>query len=143
MKFEGWEWVAAQEQTLGRRAEARAAYEETWKHVDKNRRVGWGPVVVRVFFEDRADLSRKERRFATDVAAQVMDQVEKNRRQAASSGAAPPASNDDLVSAYTTLAYAHALNRKKSKAVAMLDKALELQPGNVDIEELKQRVEAL
>lgn len=129
--FSGWEQVhdahvylaeearkrENEEARVAHRAKARAAAREATKSCPKERVGAWGKYAAYVHWQDEEDLSDVEKAFAVDAARAAYE--------------AEPASADHA----DMLACALAMAGKVDEARAVLEKALEREPGNASLRE--------
>lgn len=134
IRFQGWNWVADVEAERGRRRDACAAYETAWAHIPENAVWDWGFKLVDVYWGLRDELTDADRAFVREVGETVAARAEALRE-------GDPEATDFLLgmgekefgqyhaSVQDLLARALWLAGDKAGAVAAVQRALELAPG--------------
>ncbi len=128
--FEGWNWIAALENAGGRRERARAAWMEAFPFVSELEITDWADEVVWALWDARQNLTKREQRFALDVAQRAVARA-LTLLEPGTATAPPP--DEELVRyvarMHDALACAWYMNKKRDKAIATLQRSLELDPG--------------
>jgi|GEM_PF-1912153 len=156
--FAGWSWVAEVSAMQEKPEATRAAQVAMWEHVPEASVARTGDKIARGFYEQREELSKKERRFALEVAEAVVASVESwSTSEGCGEGCYCDGCTEGCVGegemlakrelyvarALDTLACAYAMNGKRKDALAAIDRSLTIDPENEHLqarrEELAQR----
>lgn len=130
VRFEGWDLLARIHQGRADQKAMFAAWREGYEHVPDDRLVEFGFQVIDLGWEGREQLTTKDKRMLLKVASGMLERAEVEEQARAEAGV--EAGDEDLVvaDALELVARAEFLNGRKQKALAALDRALELAPTN-------------
>lgn len=128
--FEGWNLVAEIELQRGDRRKAFAAWRQAHTHAGEGRLARLGTIVGNVAWAAPDDLRAFDKRFLLELAQELVEHFEANPVRVVEN--VSPDDQDvvvDLPSALELLARAHHITGRRTKALAALERAMELAPG--------------
>jgi hypothetical protein len=133
--YEGWTWIAGQENGRENPAAARTAYANAWPHVPEWNQIAYANDVAAWFFESREELEKKEAKFALELAEYAAANME-SAGSCMNGGCGEECCGLD-VDKFTafqaryldTLACCLYMNGKRSKAIEAIELAIQYDPN--------------
>ena len=144
VRFEGWNRVANLEAARGDVAAACGAFGKAWKICPEDRVSGWAGEVSAFVIAADGERSKKEAKFALELAKASVEATENLTCEGKDDGCAcDVCTHPETLVAYrmANLARAHRLNGDKRKAVKVAKQCIELDPGG-KYEALLEELEA-
>lgn len=131
--FRGWRWIASVEQARGDDRSARQALVKAWPHVPSTQTLGWLIEACGAFWQAPDSLTATERKTAIKLAEAAAAAADIELRQT-------PSPTDETIGAYEALARCYLLDGKRRRALAAVDRAIELQPDSEAMRRLRDQV---
>lgn len=139
--FSGWDWVAQIEDSRGDRPKARKAYMAAWPHIQDASVFGWGGEIVRRYWDNRDELTRRDKKFALEVALAA---AEKAQALIDSGQAAEQLDDEDrntVALAFSGLASSYFMNGQRAKALEAIDRSIQIDAENEGYRRLRVQFE--
>lgn len=155
--FSGWQWISQISKHQEKPEAARTAQVAMWDYIPEEKVARTGNAIAASFYEQREELSKKEKKFALEVALASLESVQAwSTSQGCGEGCYCGGCTEGCVGeegemlesrelyvarALETVACAYAMNNKRKDAIAAIDRSLAIDPENAVFVERKKELE--